>query len=463
MGGQSVEESKKHGGVYNWLEANLGTDEDLIKEALKGKTRKEINDIEKAYYEATGKVLGVVLKEEMDGRDHFEVDQMMKGKPETEKDYLDRVKDRYEFERGEGSNKASRFFMDAAEKLSVHSKGEMLDYQTKRLEDMFDKDGKLKPGYTKEAVEKVAGYQETDATNYKEAKDTVGNTIKATAQLIIAALATVATKGGASPWLVAIIAGLTSGATTIATTYVMQGSAMDGEAMAMEALTAAITTALAAGMADGGTFMKHLDDVAKALGEGVAKKVAIEAIKGGIEGASSEALKGIMNDKNWRKGVADYLAGIATEAGKGGLKGVASGVGTTTVKAPLEDKKMSSVLVEGVGGLAGAAIDETESAIKGESKGRLEDMLGRIAIGGGSAGAKELAKTGASQTKFNWIAKRAVTAMDANNTLTADQYLDANYRYLKDEEKVVVKSMMVTEILKTSTSSPQSQSSQTAN
>jgi hypothetical protein len=429
------------GFALNLAMSSLGTDEDLIKETLKGKSKEEIKAIKEAYTKETGKNLDIELESELDGRDAFEVGQMLKGKPQTSKEYYDQAMERYEFERGKGSTWFSRGVMDASEAIGMHSKSEMLEYQTQRLQEMFDENGNLKPEFKdkEEEVKRIAGYQETDATNYKDAKESVGKAVTTAGTIAVAALATICTKGAASPWLVAVISGALAGGTNMALRYGMQGDAYGGEDIAIDAVVATLASALGGFLADKAQFMTKLDDILKSLGEGAAKKAVQEALRGTV---SPDVLKEIFNDTQWRKGVEYYLLNVVTVAGVSAIKGAASG----GMEDPLKSK--SSLLFGTASGISGGIIDEGVSGIKGEYKGRIEDLLGRLAVAGVSKAAEEQAKTSASDLKLRLIAKQAVSATAANDDMsTAYHIIDKNTVDLSVEEKQKLMRMVLEEAL----------------
>ncbi|OKH50474.1 hypothetical protein NIES2101_19265 [Calothrix sp. HK-06] len=419
----------------------LGTDEDLIKETLKDKSKEEIKAIKEAYAKETGKNLDTELKSELDGRDAFEVGQMLKGKPESSKEYYNQAMERYEFERGDGSTWFSRGVMDASEAIGMHSKGEMLENQTQRLKKMFDENGNLKPEFKdkEEEVKRIAGYQETDATNYKDAKESVGKAVTTAGTIAVAALATICTKGAAAPWLVAVISGTLAGGANMALRYGMQGDAYGGEDIAIDAVVAALASALGGFLADKTQFMTKLDDILKSLGEGAAKKAAQEALRGVV---SPDVLKEVFNDTQWRKGVEYYLLNLGMVAGASAIKGAASG----GMEDPLKSK--SSILFGATSGVSGGIVDEAVSGIKGEYKGRIEDLLGRLAVAGVSKAAEEQAKTSVSDFKLRLIAKQAVSATAANDDMsTAYQIIDKNTVDFSVEEKQKLMRMILEEAL----------------
>jgi hypothetical protein len=429
---------------------SLGTDEELLKETLKDKTPDEIKKIREDYAKKTnGGNLDLDLGGEIDGRDAFEVRQMLKGKPQTPKEHYDRAMERYDFERGEGSTAFSRTMMDLSESIGMHSKGEQLEKQTQRLREMFDENGELKPDADGKVVEKLAGYQETDATNYKDAKEAVGNAVTTVGTIAVAALVTICTKGAAAPWLVAVISGLAGGGANMALKYGMQGAAYGGEDIAIEALTTAISAALGGALADKTQFLAKIQEIEKTLGKEVARRVAIETIKqaakdGAIKGATAGILKEAMNDKNWREGVPEYLWGVIEGAAVGGVVGGATDAFTEGTKLGLKNTK-SSVLIEAGAGVVGAGAAEVTNAVKGEYKGRLEDLLGRLLLGGVTSVAQDQANSAASKARLSAIAKMVVAAGD--DMPKVQQILEAQVKYLEKEDRATLRVMILTEVM----------------
>lgn len=113
-----------------------GTDEGLLKKTLQGKSKDEVKKIREAWEKANpGQSMNTLLADELSGRDEFEINQALKGEPETPQEQLERARELYEFERGSGSNWFSRTMMDGAELIGMHSKGSQLDRQMERMND----------------------------------------------------------------------------------------------------------------------------------------------------------------------------------------------------------------------------------------------------------------------------------------------------------------------------------------
>src|SRR5262249_47777011 len=142
---------------------------------------------------------GIDLQHELNqttsGRDGFEINELMKGEPKTLDDKMARARERYDFERGSGSNVVSNAFND-----TFSDKGQLLDNQQARMEDLYKK---IKSGQAsseeKALLDRVTGYQNLDTKNYQESKDAVTNGAVAVAAITAGAIATVATGGAAAP------------------------------------------------------------------------------------------------------------------------------------------------------------------------------------------------------------------------------------------------------------------------
>lgn len=367
-----------------------GTDEALLKKTLAGKSKEEIAKISEAWNSKhPEKSLDKLMGEELSGRDEFEMKLAMKGEPTTPQEQLDRAREVYEFERGSGSTGFSRAMMDGAEFLGMTSKGSMLDRQMTRMNSMFDENGQLKPEYNAGDVSKVYGFQQTDATNYKEAKDSVTEALATGAEITAAAIATVLTDGAASPWLVAAIAGAAGGTAAMAVRYGMQGDAYGDEALYAD-LANITVSAVAGGLGETLFVANKLDDVGKGLAQisdVFGSEFAQSVIKNGFKNGGQEAFKGFfqggMNDKNWDAGMDQWLLGIGGNTLKGFGTGFAGGLaqqGTKDYLGMQTDFWKSA----GVDGLAGGAQGLTTTMIDPATwSGRPEDIFLNLAKGTG--------------------------------------------------------------------------------
>ncbi len=367
-----------------------GTDEAMLRKTLSGKSKDEIKTIREAWEKANpGKKLDDLVGDETSGRDEFELKMALEGEPTTPQEQYDRAQRTYEFERGTGSNWFSRGMMDGAELIGMHSKGSQLDRQMERMNGMFDENGNPKQGVTPQEVSKVYGYQQTDASNYKEAKDSVTDAVATGAEITAAAVATVLTDGAASPWLVAAIAGAAGGTAAMAVRYGMQGDAYGEEALYADLANIGVN-ALAGGLGETMFVANKLDDAAKGLAQVSSvfgDEFAQEVIKNGLKSAGQEGLKGFgqgaMNDKNWDAGMDQWLLGIGGNTLKGMGTGFVGGSAQQSVKTGF-GMQTGFLQSAGVDGLAGAAQGLSTTMLDPSIySGRPEDMFLKLAQGTG--------------------------------------------------------------------------------
>lgn len=200
----------------------LGTDEALLRTTLEGKTAEQIAKIKADYRQAYGRELTDDIGGEVDGRDGFEIGQMLKGKPTTPQEMADRANEAWEFERGSGSSWLSNGVMDI-----FSNRGAVLDMQHARIQETFEKskaDGAIDPAEAKR-VEQLFGWQGQDVKNYQEAKDSVANTTATVATIAAAAALTAASGGTGAPALVAALSGM-GASTTVASGLAVGGIAL---------------------------------------------------------------------------------------------------------------------------------------------------------------------------------------------------------------------------------------------
>ncbi|PSM30550.1 hypothetical protein BVG81_009955, partial [Haliangium sp. UPWRP_2] len=196
----------------------LGTNEELIRKTLEGKSKTDIDNLRKVYKEKYGQDLDKLLGSECSGRDGFEIGQMLKGKPETPQEMIDRANEAYEFDRGSGSNWFSRGFTDL-----FSNSGEVLDYQHQRINAIAGQKGK-DGSFTEEQKARLGTlteYQGQDVQNYQAAKDSATNALATGTAVVVGAVVSIASAGTASPAVVAALSALLGGASSMAVKGVM--------------------------------------------------------------------------------------------------------------------------------------------------------------------------------------------------------------------------------------------------
>lgn len=313
----------------------LGTDEALLRTTLEGKSKAEIDKIKADYQTAYGKPLTDDLKGEVDGRDGFEIGQMLKGKPGSPQEMAERAEEAWQFERGTGSNWFSNGVMDM-----FSNKGAMLDRQHTRMQETFERakaDGSLDPAEAKR-IEQLYGWQGQDVKNYQEAKDTVASTTATVATIAAAAALTAATGGAGSPALVAaltqmgvgasVAGGLAVGGVTLASGLVGQGAkwAMLGDSYgkqdaqldlarnALNAVTAGVGKGLEPGISGFlGIAAKEKDKIPLTFLEGFQKSLLTD----GFSNVSGAVLNTAFDEKAYQGD--DFLGVLGKNLAMAGL------------------------------------------------------------------------------------------------------------------------------------------------
>jgi 20S proteasome alpha/beta subunit len=93
-----------------------------------------------------------------------------------------------------------------------------------------------------------------------------------------------------------------------------------------------------------------------------------------------------------------------------------------------------------------AGIGEGVSAIKGEYKGRLEDLLGRLLVAGVSAAAEDKATSAVTPVRLSAIAK--MVAAIGDDMPKVQQFLEAQVKYLEAEDRAKLRVMILTEVMR---------------
>ncbi|MVN87946.1 hypothetical protein GO986_14390 [Deinococcus sp. HMF7620] len=305
-----------------------GTDEDAIRKVLSGRKKEDVVRIAQDYQQHTRRSLEADLFKsewgfaELDGRDAFEIRQALRGAPESTAEKVQRVKDSLAFERGSTAGSA---VMDGLEWLGQHSTGSRLRQESQALLEMVTPEGNLKPGVSAERFEQQFQRQQAAGRSYARAESSAVDTIKTAASITASALATLATGGLASGWLAATLAGVVGAATGVGVDVALRGGKVGSTQIATDAVTGALAAAVGGVLRDGSQLTAHLDKLTKVFGSAYARKVALEAARSALNGATEKGLEAATNDANWRAGYLAYVAGIAGGAGRGGLAGSVSG------------------------------------------------------------------------------------------------------------------------------------------
>ena len=379
---EKAEQLKDHGKLddtfalkYAMEGSFWSTDKELIKKTLEGKSQEDITTLFKDKPE---------LKQEItdgtSGRDGFEIDELMKGEPKTPQEKLERAEERYQFERGSGSNVISTGIMDL-----FSDKGKMLDAQEARLQELSAKvtAGEDLTDEEKQRLDKVTGYQQMDVKTYQESKDSVSNAAAGAAAIAAGAAATILTAGMAAPAVAAIAAGA-SGAATIITKVAIQDAGYSKEEFRNDVIMAGVNAGTGGAMGALGAEGGALFNMAGKLAD---SEMAKQAIIQGVSGAVSSGVGGATGAMTQGKGLGDILKAGGVGVLSGGVGGaVTGGIGGAMGNEAPEgmDTKNWLMLKGGVSGTVGAAAGNAVNpdAYKGDSAALLGNWM--QAVGGGA-------------------------------------------------------------------------------
>lgn len=376
--------------------SGVGTDEEMLKATLKGKSKAEIDALAATYAAANnGASLFDDIRGETSGRDGKELDYMIEhGEPKTPQEKIAYANEMYAFERDGWTNGVSRFFVDM-----YSDSGEVLDMQNKRMNDTYNQateGGKKEiPDTAKAELAEFIDYNAMDLTNYQTAKDKVADTAAGTAAVVVAGVLTIATAGGAAPGFVAALGTLGIGASAAAP--IAAAVAAGGGGLASIIMKSAIKTGsysneeigidvakTVASMVTAGTL--KVDGVDKLLGSWAgavtqnpfAQNVVKGAISGGIQNGSGGFVEGALDEKNYQGDFADWLTGVGGNTllkGAGGMTGGALGETFNGLMPANAPAWMNPYFFGGLkGGVKGAGTGLGGNVFEGKYSGNWEDI-----------------------------------------------------------------------------------------
>ncbi len=423
MDGERAHQLADHGQLdpvfaLRYAQDGIGTDEDMIRGALRGHSAAEIADIQARYQDATGVDLREDLGSELSGRDEHYIMQMMRGEPANIQERLSRANEDYDFERGSGAGVLGGFtdlFYDA---------GGMVDAQHDRLGGLQSQLAAATSDAERHDIEaqisRTLGFQSSDVEAYHAAQDAVANNAAMAAAVAAAAAVTIATGGGgaavAGPMLsslaaslgvstqvaAAVLAAAAGGAATMATKTAILGDAYGAEAIGTDA---ALTLAqmASAGVLSSGTFsaaegqMSGLQQMIAARGinpTGMGGMLVDRGVQGlvgaGINGTTQAAL-----DENVWRGPGNGVLRFGQILGGSALQNVAGNMVSGTVGHGLESRLgQASSLSDRVwrGGVTGLSSGAAQTAVNSDTwSGHWEDVGTRFAVGMGQNAVGDMA------------------------------------------------------------------------
>jgi hypothetical protein len=363
------------------FESSLGTDEAAALEVLQRHSPEEIREIAQEYEQLTGTPLHQSLGSEYghDGGDRHEIDMAIRyGNTQDQDRLIQRQREEYDFRRGD-DNSVSRGAMDVADFIGYSTAGSDLDRNQERMNASVDEEGNVT---NQEDLSLALTGGVAENRRYDSERDSVAEGAATGAEIVAATIATIASEGAASPWLIAAIggaAGIGARAAVGGNDYGTEDFTLDTAQVALQALTAG----LGSGVLD--------PRIAQALESQPAflRVVAQQAARGAAGGVAGA----ILDEDALREGGVEYVINLLESGAAGGAGGAVNAAASETVGRALGN----------VGGrtMAGAAArNAASSAVGGAAQtivmagedGVNPDQLVSGALGDALSGAAEGAR-----------------------------------------------------------------------
>ena len=322
----------------------IGTDEDRLKEATKGRTKAELEEAREQYRERWHEDMDERIRDELDAgtRDRFDVEENLRGAPETPDEMMAAAKRRYEYETT--TYGVSGTMLDPATRKLLEQ-----DYQTLQAKMAKLTDPSHKP--SGEELDRLYGEFsgsrrsfESSADLYRKSVDalvdTVTQIVGAVVAITVAVVLTIATAGTAAPAMIALAASLWGTTATIATKMLLLGKAYGmedlGKDLALGAVDAAVAVATAGlgdkllkaakGAASPGTLARMAASGSKAAQ--MSAKAAAHVIELAAQSAPNALAATLLDDSTYR---GDVFTNIVRDTVHGTAMNIAVGFGIGTV------------------------------------------------------------------------------------------------------------------------------------
>ncbi|MFY1825066.1 annexin [Myxococcus fulvus] len=325
-----------------------GTDEDAIRNVLKGKSKQEINDISAAYQRKYGEDLRSRLDSELGGRDHlelvkqdFDLGAVNDKDPGAAQERVRRLREQQSNESGFGT-----WVLDNVQR-GIKG-GESDNDRLNRT--LGDAERSIQSGDT-QAADRSVGFATDDVKSLQSSKDSLAEGAATAAVVVATTTAVVLSGGAATPLAIAGYAAL--GATTRAATYeLMQGGAAGWEDAGRQALIGAVeggTVVLPVTKGASVVSSSAAKSVATTAGREVAENTVLTAAKQGVKegvvgGAAGGAVDAATRSETWQNGLADGLGRVVEQAATGAvIGGTAGGLTSAGLTKALQPKEIPVV------------------------------------------------------------------------------------------------------------------------
>ncbi len=379
----------------------MGTNEGELKGVLEGKTKAEVNALAVAYQAHTGRRLHDDVRNELAGREQFDVEMLLRGALDLRtdaglKEAVARAVKTQQFERGGVGNLVGNAI------TALGGNGNVLDESTTRLERVLatatQPDGSLSTAGA-DRLRTLLGYHRGDVDSFRQARDSAAEAAGTTAAVVAGVAVTVATAGAAAPLVIA--AGTAAGAAAKGVVGVaVRGSATEDAAWsdvrkgAVDGLAGAVGGLASRGVANvvSKTMTVGESVVAKTglrVGTGAAERgfvgktveqVLTGGAKGTLGGATTGAATSVVDPATYKGDLASTLSAVVTQTAAGALAGGVSGLKAANAVAGNAVGKIAPHVVKASDGLLAKAGRDVRSQVQrlAENKGVLQQTTAKL-------------------------------------------------------------------------------------
>ena len=301
----------------------IGTDVDALKNVLKGKSPKQIADLEAAWatrYPHEPPLRSRIM-EEVSGRDEEDIDLLLEGEPQTAQQRLDRAKRKLRYE--QTAYLAGGLFSGKERKS--------LEDEVAKLEATVEKLKAAKPGSDEEAYLQWSLDQREVAVDsaveeHRRSVDSIADTAAMIAAITAAVVVTALTWGAAGPAVAGMLGAIAATEATVGTKLLLKGSAYSQEELLVDVASGVVDAAMAFATAGVGNALLRVKEgipvgrlARMGASSSMAKRMVAHGIAEGVEGFVSSlpsAVVGTLADENtWRRG--DMLTNLGMGVGLG--------------------------------------------------------------------------------------------------------------------------------------------------
>lgn len=332
-----------HGGYLNAAEEikfavqGPGTDVDVLRQKLAGKTKAQIAAIEaewKVLY-PNGPTLRDRIMEDVSGRDAVDLDEMLTA-PETPAEKLASVKRRQKFEH-QTFSLGSTF--SNAERSALDEDVARLELMVAELERADKPEGEggdpKKAEFYRWRVDQEVRAVDSAIDEHRRAADSVTDKLAMAAAVIAGAVVTALTWGAAGPFVAGALGALAAAEATILTKMAVKGAAYSEEELLVDVVSGAVDVIMALATAGVGNALLRVSKAGVPVGRlaklatsaSRAKRMVAHGLANGIEGMiggiPSGAAGALADEKTWTQG--NVLTTVFTGAAMGGGSGLVMG------------------------------------------------------------------------------------------------------------------------------------------